>query len=235
MSKRSCSASSRWISNSRPETSRVDCAPKLSFALTFSVYSRGVRGYPRLRRQRQPQTPPPNLLTATSWPSALVGLALGEPLGDPVGAAAALHSPRELGVPVADLGQESLAARCDRDLAAVAADRAGDGLRDLSRRGRAHAGWRLGTGVGEHPGLAHEARGDNRDPDALRIEILSEPEREPPKAELRRVVDGCAWRADLAGEGGDEDQVTLAALGQPWGERPSHRDRGLEVDPQRPR
>jgi hypothetical protein len=40
----SCSPSSRWISNSRPETSRVDCAAKLFLALTFSVYSRGVPG-----------------------------------------------------------------------------------------------------------------------------------------------------------------------------------------------
>src|SRR4051794_3222815 len=138
-------------------------------------------GTPRVLLTRAPDN---------TGPLALVGLPGRELVGDPVGAAAALHPSSELGVAIAKLGDETLAPRRHGDLVAISLDGPYHRPGDLLRSGGPDAGRGTGLRVVEHAGLPHEPRRDDRHADPMGMHVLAETEGEAAQAELGRVVEG---------------------------------------------
>src|SRR5215207_2596226 len=141
-------------------------------------------------------------------------VSLRELFGDLVGAAATLYPRRQLGAPVRNRGRDPQAPRGDLDLGPVFADRPGDAAGHLARRRRPHPRRGLRARLVEHPGLADEAWGDERDPDAVREQVLAQRQRKAAQPELGRAIDRAAGRRGLAVERADQHDLPLPRLDQ---------------------
>ena len=106
--------------------------------------------------------------------------------------------------------------------------------RDLLRRARADARRQLRARVGEHPGVADEAREHARDADAGGREVLAQAEREAAQPELRRRVQRRVRPGRLARERRDEHELPGPARRERLGEQPRELDRRAQVHRERP-